>query len=49
MSWVEKPDAKAESSSLQLLSNDQAANAPEIDAVGRGRRLNGSATVFQVF
>lgn len=28
MSWVEKPDAKAESSSLQLLSNDQAANGP---------------------
>lgn len=49
MSWVEKPDAKAESSSLQLLSNYQVANAPEIDAVGRGRRLNGSATGFQVF
>lgn len=48
MSKVETPNAGVQSS-LQLLSHDQAANAPEIDTVGKVQKLNGSDSGLQVF
>lgn len=45
---VEAQNAEVQSSSLQLLSHDQAANAPEIDTLGKAQQSNGSGMGLQV-
>ena len=49
MTTVDQPEVQAEFSSLQLLSHDQAANAPEVDIAGHTQSLNGRYTGLQVF
>lgn len=49
MTTVDHPQVQAEFSSLQLLSHDQAANAPELDIAGPTRSLNDRYTGLQVF